>query len=102
MRVLKWIVDRCHGRVSATKTPIGWIPQREDLNWSGLENFSPGDFEALQKIDPAEWSKELESQQELFAKLGDRMPKELVDERERLLARIPVGDGLPPGRSRPG
>ncbi len=88
MRVLKWIVDRCHGRVPATETPIGWIPRREDMNWSGLESFTPAEFEELQRIDSAEWRQELASQDELFIKLGDRMPKELLAERDLLLARF--------------
>jgi len=88
MRVLKWIVDRCHGRVPAKETSIGWTPEHGDFNWRGMEDFGPARFEEVQKVDPAEWRKELDSQQELFAKLGDRMPKELLLERDRLEARL--------------
>jgi len=88
MRVLKWIVDRCRGRVPATESPIGWLPRREDFHWRGMESFSPADFEEVQKIDPAEWRTELESQKELFEKLGNRMPKELLLERELLIGRF--------------
>jgi len=88
MRVLKWIVDRCRGRAPARETPIGWLPRREDFDWRGMENFSPADFDEVQKIDPAEWQLELESQKELFEKLGSRMPKELLLERELLIGRF--------------
>ena len=87
MRVLKWIVDRVRGRVPAHETPIGWSPRYEDFEWSGLD-YPREQFEALQQIDSTEWQRELLWQDELFFRLHDRLPKELVFQRELLISRL--------------
>lgn len=87
MRALKWMVDRVHGRVPAHETPIGWSPRYEDFEWKGLD-YSREQFEALQKIDSVEWQRELLWQDELFFRLNDRLPKELVFQRELLISRL--------------
>jgi phosphoenolpyruvate carboxykinase (GTP) len=89
MRVLKWMIDRVAGRVSAEKTPIGWTPHYEDFAWDGLDISSP-QFAELQKIDPQEWARELTSQDELFRSLGDRLPQELAAQRESLASRLGI------------
>ena len=43
MRVLKWIIDRCHGRAYAVETPLGWMPRAEDIDLEGL-NISASRF----------------------------------------------------------
>ncbi len=84
MRVLKWMVGRCEGRAHAVETPIGWAPAHEDLEWTGLEKFSPEHFAAVMSIGKAEWQAELAQHDELFNKLAPRLPRALQQRREVL------------------
>jgi phosphoenolpyruvate carboxykinase (GTP) len=87
MRVLKWIVDRARGRALGRETPIGWVPRHEDLEWRGLD-FSKDQFEQLQAFDRSAWKTEVLGHEELFIELHDRLPPEMVYERELLLFRL--------------
>jgi len=82
MRVLKWIVERCEGRAHARETPIGWVPEFEDLEWKGLESFSHEQFNAAMAIKHDEWELELTAHDELFDTLKGRLPRELQLRRE--------------------
>jgi phosphoenolpyruvate carboxykinase (GTP) len=88
MRVLKWIADRCHGRADANETPLGWIPGPNSFD---LADLPPGTTESVaraQSLDYDEWRRELLSQDELFMKLYADLPKEMVFQRELLVARL--------------
>ena len=82
-RVLKWIIARCEGRIGANDTPLGWIPQYQDIDWTDLD-FSPSDFAAVTHIDKTAWKHELAGVKEWFEKLGDKIPGQLFQIRERL------------------
>jgi phosphoenolpyruvate carboxykinase (GTP) len=87
MRVLKWIVDRAHGRALGKETPIGWMPRYEDMEWNGSD-FPRQQFERLQSFDRDTWRKEVLEHEELFIALQDHLPKEMIFERELLICRI--------------
>jgi phosphoenolpyruvate carboxykinase (GTP) len=87
MRVLKWILDRCEGKVGARETPIGFTPGATDLDLTGLAP-NEADPAAALAIDMGEWTEELESQKEWFDKLGPTLPAELEAQRQRLLAAV--------------
>jgi phosphoenolpyruvate carboxykinase (GTP) len=87
IRVLKWVIDRVHGRVSAEETPVGLVPHLKDIDLKGL-SISKEDMEELFRIDRAGWKKEAEDIGEFFKKFGDRMPKEMWDELNDLKAKL--------------
>ncbi|MFO1499474.1 MAG: phosphoenolpyruvate carboxykinase (GTP) [Verrucomicrobiota bacterium] len=88
MRVLKWIIDRCNGRVGAQESPLGWVPFLKDFDLEGLQGFGPELFHKAQRIDPEEWKKEVVSQEELFINLHSTLPKELLFQKELLISRL--------------
>jgi phosphoenolpyruvate carboxykinase (GTP) len=87
MRVLKWVVDRVHGRAQGKETAIGWTPYYEDMEWKGLE-FSREQFDVMQEVNRAAWKRELIGHEELFIDLHDHLPPEMIYERELLICRM--------------
>lgn len=87
MRILKWVVDRVHGRAYAEESPLGWMPRYEDIDWTGM-HFPEADFYELMSVDRDNCEAELLSHEELFIKLYDRLPKEMTLKRQLLLSRL--------------
>ncbi len=87
MRVLEWIVNRCQGRAYAAETTLGWMPRPQDLDLEGL-NIDSRQLEAVQSMDVESLKREVLMHSELFTKLAGEMPKELIFQRELLVARL--------------
>ncbi len=88
MRVLKWIVDRCEGRVTAYETPVGWMPEPEDIDMTGITDYTSAELAEALSVDMEEWKREVLSQDELFFRLYSDLPKELIFQRELLISRL--------------
>jgi phosphoenolpyruvate carboxykinase (GTP) len=87
MRILEWIVNRCRGRAYAAETILGWMPRPDNIDLSGLD-ITPEQFAAVQAIDPDSMKREILTHEELFLKLAGELPKELIFQRELLIARL--------------
>ncbi|MGB6192736.1 MAG: phosphoenolpyruvate carboxykinase (GTP), partial [Terracidiphilus sp.] len=87
MRILRWIVERVHGRTQGRETPIGWVPRYEDIDWSGLD-YPRAKFDDLMAVDRAAWRKEVIAHEELLITLHDHLPPEMIYERELLICRL--------------
>ncbi len=87
MRVLKWIVQKIHGKSNAVESPIGWMPHYDDLDWTGSD-FTKHDFDQIMHIDREQWKEELLSHAQLFERMYDRLPKEFIFMRELLLSSL--------------
>ncbi len=86
-RVLKYVVDRCDGRVEANETPIGLVPPPESIDTEGLD-VSTEQLEAALRVDVEEWKAEIPQINEWFEKFGDKLPTTLWTELDGLKARL--------------
>ncbi len=91
MRVLLWILDRCEGKVDAKETAIGYVPNAEDIDTTGLD-MTKADIEALLTVDKEHWIEDIEDEatgiKKYFAQFGDRLPKEMEEELAKLEANL--------------
>ena len=87
MRVLKWIFERCEKTAKGRETPLGIVPDFEDLDWAGIE-FAPERFAQAIGVDVEAWMRELAAHDELFARVGGKQPEALAVEREKLGSRL--------------
>lgn len=88
MRVLMWILSRCKGEVDAVETPIGYVPNAEDINLEGLDDVTTETVRGLLSIDKELWLEDAAGVEELYAMFGDRLPKELAKQLAEQKARL--------------
>ena len=86
-RVLKWIFERCDGKVHANETAIGRIPEVADLDTKGLD-IKGSHVEELLTVDIEGWLKEVPLIKEHFAHFGAHLPEGLNVEVEALEKRL--------------
>jgi phosphoenolpyruvate carboxykinase (GTP) len=84
LRVLRWIIDRCEGRVGAVEHPIGYLPRPGDIDLKGLD-LSGDALEQLLAVDPEQWRAEMEQIGEYLAGFGERLPEQLSAEHRKVV-----------------
>jgi phosphoenolpyruvate carboxykinase (GTP) len=87
IRVLGWIIDRVLGKVDAVETPIGLVPEKEDINIEGLDGQAEL-MDDLLAVDKSLWMDECELIAEHQAQFGSSLPKEMKEQYENLKTRL--------------
>jgi phosphoenolpyruvate carboxykinase (GTP) len=78
-----WILDRCEDKVGANQTAIGYTPNPEDINITGLNGVTKETIANLVNVDKEVWKGEIAGIKEFYAKF-DVFPDELKDELAKL------------------
>jgi len=87
VRVLKWILERVEGRGAAQETPIGYVPAKNGLTLDGMK-ISEEAVNELLRVDPEDWAPEMEDSKQFFGKFGERLPRQIREEHEKLARRF--------------
>lgn len=87
LRVLRWIADRCEGKVDAIETPIGFLPRLQHLDISGLD-MDPAALETLLSIDAGAWRQEVDAIGKYLDEFGSRVPQQLREELKGVAQRL--------------
>ena len=87
VRVLKWILERVEGRGAARETPIGYVPAKNGLTLDGMK-ISDEALNELLRVNPEDWESELEGSKQFFGKFGERLPRQIREEYQKLARRF--------------
>lgn len=82
IRVLKWVFERLEGKDVSEEKPFGRIPKKGTLDFNGL-NMN-GNDEKLFSITKEEGLTEVAEMKEYYKIFGDKLPKELTEELNKL------------------
>jgi phosphoenolpyruvate carboxykinase (GTP) len=86
-RVLAWVVDRLENEADGIDSPVGVLPNLEDLPLDGLQ-ITESDLDALFDVDKGSWLAECDLTEEYFSQFDGRVPVELQAELADLKARL--------------
>jgi phosphoenolpyruvate carboxykinase (GTP) len=87
IRVLKWILERVSGTGKYIDTPIGRLPAEGALDVEGLD-ITPANLKKVFEIKKEDWIEEVKEMREYYKIFGDRLPKELTAELDKIEARL--------------
>ena len=87
LRIIEWILARCRDEVASVPTPIGCVPDPNDIDMTGL-HMPRGTMNKLLAVDRKAWLAELDSIKEFFDQFDMRLPDRLWAEHEALRQRL--------------
>ena len=86
-RVLKWVLERVAGQGEITETAIGNVPSPSGLDLEGID-IPQDQLSELLSVDNSEWAQEIALIEDHFSFIGERLPRSLTLELEKLKDRL--------------
>jgi phosphoenolpyruvate carboxykinase (GTP) len=86
LRPLLWLLQLKNGEVTGTRTPVGIIPTKDELNLDGVD-ITPQDLDTLLTIDGDRWRQEMGFRAEHLAQFAD-LPDEIWHAHHRVAAAL--------------
>jgi phosphoenolpyruvate carboxykinase (GTP) len=75
LRPLLWLLQLKNGEVTGRKTPVGILPEKDELNLDGV-TIAPEDLDKLLSVDVEPWRREMRRREEHLARF-DGLPDEI-------------------------
>ena len=88
IRVLKWVIDRVTGAVSARETPVGLVPRIQDFEMTGL-SLPKDKLERLFEVNIKDWKTEVDEVRAFLKPYKGRLPAEIREQYETLERLVP-------------
>jgi phosphoenolpyruvate carboxykinase (GTP) len=86
LRALLWLMRLRNGEVTGTRTPVGIIPTREELELTGSD-VRPEDLDRLLTIDVARWREEMARREQHLAQFAG-LPEAIWEAHRRVAAAL--------------
>jgi phosphoenolpyruvate carboxykinase (GTP) len=90
LRALLWLIRLRNGEVTGTRTPVGIVPTREELDLTGSD-VRPEDLDRLLTIDIARWRQEMAHREQHLAQF-DGLPEAIWEAHRRVTAALDAGE----------
>jgi phosphoenolpyruvate carboxykinase (GTP) len=86
LRPLLWLMHLKEGEVTGRQTPVGILPEKDELELDGLE-IEPHDLETVLSIDTERWKQEMKFREQHLAQFAN-LPQEIWDVHRRIAAAL--------------
>jgi phosphoenolpyruvate carboxykinase (GTP) len=86
LRPLLWLLQLKDGEVTGTRTPVGIIPTKDELNLDGVD-ITPEDLDTILTIDAERWRQEMGFREQHLAQFAD-LPDEIWQAHRRVAAAL--------------